>query len=370
MGRRQRSALFSPGLASGVPFGDWLRLLWANGFRVPPAYWSKALVTTLGSLGITPLRWLEKLVYGRRVAAQKVEPPLFILGHWRSGTTLLHRLLAADERFAYLSAVQAARPHDFLLTGGTLAKLAGNSARPAARGPDNMAWHPLVPVESELALCRTTFLSPILGQTFPRRAHHYDRYLTFQGAAPAEVRRWQKAFVLLARKLTYRYRRPLLFKAPPNTGRIKLLLEIFPDARFVHIHRDPYAVYQSTWRLRMLLPRLFSFQRFDAAGLHERILRQYREMYDAYFAERGLIPAGRLTEIAFADLEKDPLGQLRRVYEELSLPDFEIARPGLEKYVASLAGYQKNEHPALEKGVRADVAREWRRCFEEWNYPL
>ena len=93
-------------------------------------------------------------------------------------------------------------------------------------------------------------------------------------------------------------------------------------------------------------------------------------MYDAYFEERERIPAGRLCEVAFEHLEKDPLGQLRRVYEELHLPNYEVARPALEGYVASLAGYQKNEHPALPAEVRADVAREWRRCFDEWHYPI
>jgi hypothetical protein len=371
MGWRERLAVrLNPGLVRGVPLGDWLRLLWSNGFRVSPACWPRAFAATVGSLGNTPLRWLETLLWGRRIAAQEVPPPLFILGHWRSGTTYLHRLLAADSRFDYLTAIQAARPHDFLLTERILSKGAGLFARPAARGPDNLLWHPQVPVESEMALCRATFLSPTMSQVFPRRAAQYDRYLTFQGVPEREVRRWQAAFVRLARKLTCRHGRPLLFKAPPNTARVRLLLETFPGARFVHIHRDPYAVYQSTRRLRLLLLERFALQQFDTARLHERILRQYREMYEAYFAQRELVPAGRLVEVAFADLEKDPLGQVRRIYRELDLSDFEVARPALEKYVASQAGYRKNEHPSLAPEVRADVAREWRRCFEEWNYPL
>jgi hypothetical protein len=359
-----------PGMLSGISLGDWLRLLWENRFRVAPRYWPKAACTTLAALANSPLRWLETLVHGRCVAAQEVPPPLFILGHWRSGTTYLHRLLAADSRFACLSAVQAARPHDFLLTEWALLKLVGLFPRRATRGTDNVAWHPRVPVESEMALCRTTFLSPTMSQVFPHRAAHYDRYLTFRGVPAREVRRWQAAFLRLARKLTYRCRRPLLFKAPPNTARVRLLLETFPGARFVHVHRDPYSVYQSTLRLRQLLPRMFAFQKLDPARLHERILRQYREMYEAFFAERDLVPAGRLAEVAFADLAKDPLGRMRRVYRELDLPDFEVARPALEKYVASLAGYRRNEHPALAPEVRADVAREWRRCFEEWKYPV
>src|SRR5262249_24081314 len=144
----------------------------------------------------------------------------------------------------------------------------------------------------------------------------------------------------------------------------------FPGARFVHIHRNPYVVYSSTKRMLLLSSKVFSFQRPDPERLHERILGDYETMYEAFFAERGLIPPGRYCEVGFEDLEKAPVGQVRRVYEELGLPDFEGARPALEAYVASLAGYRKTEHPDLPAGVLADVARAWRRCFDEWKYPL
>jgi hypothetical protein len=233
-----------------------------------------------------------------------------------------------------------------------------------------VAWPAGVPAEAEVVLCRTTFLSPILSQVFPRRAAHYDRYLTFRGVPEAEVRRWQAALLHLVRKLTVNYRMPLVLKSPPNTARVQLLLGLFPEARFIHIRRNPYAVYQSTRRLRLTLARIFPFQPLDLTQVHGRILMQYRQMYDAYFEQRDLIPAGRVSEVGFEDLEKDPLGQLARVYGELGLPDFEAARPAVAEYVASLAGYQKNEYPALPPEVRADVAREWRRCFDEWHYPL
>jgi hypothetical protein len=116
--------------------------------------------------------------------------------------------------------------------------------------------------------------------------------------------------------------------------------------------------------------KVFAFQRPDSAELHGRILRDYEAMYDAFFEERGLIPAGRYCEVAFEEVEKDPVGQVRRIYEELRLPDFEETRPALEAYVGSLEGYQKTEHPELPPEVQTDVSRRWRRCFDEWNYPL
>jgi hypothetical protein len=162
----------------------------------------------------------------------------------------------------------------------------------------------------------------------------------------------------------------LIFKSPPNTCRIKLLLDIFPDARFVHIHRNPYTVYQSTMRMLQVGDEGFRFQRSDPARLHGRILRQYQVMYDAFFEERKLIPAGRLCEVGFEDLEADPLGTLERIYEELSLPDFGAVRQRLVHHVRSLSPYKKNEHPALLLQIRAEIATAWRRSFQEWDYPM
>jgi omega-hydroxy-beta-dihydromenaquinone-9 sulfotransferase len=100
------------------------------------------------------------------------------------------------------------------------------------------------------------------------------------------------------------------------------------------------------------------------------LIRRYSEMYDVFFAERPLIPAGRYHEVAFEDLERDPAGQLREIYAKLDLPDFSEVQTPLRQYLASLSGFQKNEHPGLPATLRSRIGSEWRRSFEEWGYPL
>jgi hypothetical protein len=111
-------------------------------------------------------------------------------------------------------------------------------------------------------------------------------------------------------------------------------------------------------------------QRVARERIPGRVLRQYRLMYDAYFADKPLIPPGRLHEVRFEDLERDPLGEIERTYAKLSLPDFAAVRPVLAAYVASLRGYRKNEYPPLPDAQRRAVAEAWRRNFEEWGYPF
>ena len=299
----------------------------------------------------------------------QVPPPLFILGHWRNGTTHLHYLLGLDPRFAYPSNFQVVFPHVFLSTETWNAPFTAFFT-PGRRLQDNVRMEIGLPQEDEFALMVLTLCSPYLTWMFPRRRGHYERYLTLRDVPREEVERWKAGLRHFLQKLTWKYGRPLLLKSPTHTCRIRLLLELFPDARFVHIRRDPYTVFLSTRRLHDTVERLVGFQRHPGRDLEGYILRRYRLMYDVFFEERGLVPPGRFHELKFEDLEKDTLGQLRTLYERLGLPDFEAVRPALEDYVRAQAGYRKNEYPALPGPLRRRVAEEWRRNFEEWGYPV
>jgi hypothetical protein len=128
-------------------------------------------------------------------------------------------------------------------------------------------------------------------------------------------------------------------------------------------------VFRSTRQLFVRITAMFSFQRTKPHPPPERLLRHYRAMYDAFFADRPLVPAGRFCEVRFADLEREPVKQLERIYTHLDLPDFAAVRPALQDYVATLRDYRKNEYPPLPDDLRRQVAHEWRQCFEAWEYP-
>lgn len=351
---------------SGVGFGDWMRLLADNRFRVDPPHWGRAAAITLGTLPSTVWRAIENRRFAPRIASTDVKAPLFILGHWRGGTTHLHNLLAEDPQFAYASMFDVLFPHSFLsleLGKGWAALLS------PTRHIDNVRLGWDVPYEDEFALCAATFRSPYLAWIFSRRYDHYQRYLTFRGVPNAEVAEWKAGLLHFARKLTLKYGRPLVLKSPPHTCRIKLLLEVFPDARFVHIHRDPYAVFQSTRRMVEVAGSLMKLQRLDAASLEARVLDRYVEMYDAFFEEKSLVPAGRFHELGFEALERDPAAELRRLYDTLGLGGFDAVAIRLQAYLDALRGYQKNVHEELPEALQAQVRQRWGRTFEEWGYP-
>jgi hypothetical protein len=353
----------------GVTFGHWRRLLRAYLSEIDSPYRLRAAATTFWSIVNSACCWYEDRMYTDKVAQAKIEPPVIILGHWRTGTTHLHNLLCLDDRFAYPNTYQVLYPNTFLSTEALCSRLLGFFL-PPTRPMDRVQVSFRAPNEDEYALCSMTLHSPYVGFVFPRHQATYDSLLTFRGVAEDIIAQWKAALTFFVKKLTWKYGRPLILKSPPNTCRIRLLLDLFPDARFVHIHRNPFNVFGSTCHWLWTTAPWYNLQRPRFDGLEKRVLRTYREMYEVFFRERSLIPAGHYHEIGFEDLEAKPVAQMRRLYESLGLPDFGHVEPALRRYLQSLGDYKKNALPKVSPALREEVAGEWRRCFEEWGYPM
>jgi hypothetical protein len=358
------------GAFSGVTLAVWLRVLHDNAFAVDWPYWPRVAAITLGAIPNTVLSGCERLVFGGRVARTHVPPPVFILGAWRSGTTHLHNLFAQDDRFAFPNLYQVAYPKTFLLTERGTAPLM-NMLVPAHRPQDNVKLGVVEPQEEEFAICSMTGRSPLLTMAFPRGMGFYERFIALRDLTPAELEQWKSAIVLFAKKLTYKYRRPLVLKTPGHAARINVLRELFPRAKFVHIHRNPYDVFRSARHTWLTAGPWWQFQRgADEDQVVEAVLRHYREMYDGFFAQRDSIPVGDFHEVAFDALERDAVAEMARAYAALGLPSFDVVEPRVRRYVESLAGYQKNAFGPLPEELRRRIATEWRRCFEEWGYAV
>ena len=355
---------------AGVTLGDWLRLLRENRFAVDPVYWHRAAFITAVSALNSHFRRKEERRFGEQIAVTEIQPPLFVLGHWRSGTTHLHNLLARDTRqFAFANTYQVVNPHTFLRTEEA------NTRRfawmvPKTRPMDGMELSFQSPQEDEFAPCLMSLRSLYLGVSFPRREDEYARYLDFHGVPTHEIDEWKSAFTGFLKKLTFKYGRPLVLKSPPHTARIRLLLELFPDARFVHIHRDPYQVFRSCRHYYDTATWFSYLQKPEMDLIDDRIIRRYTRLHDAFFAERDLIPAGRFHEIRFDELERAPMQTMREIYHKLDLNGFDTFEPELRKYLDSLADYRKNRFDELEPPMREKIASEWKRSFDTWNYPI
>lgn len=356
---------------AGITARNWRQLLAQNRYRIDPAYAHRAAFITLTSLLNSWHYGREERRFGAEVRKIAIrQPPVFILGHWRSGTTHLQYLLAQDdEQFAFANTYQVVNPHTFLSTEEVNKRRFARLV-PSKRPMDNMALSFDTPQEDEFAPCLMSLRSPYLGISFPRRENHYMRYLTFDHATPEEVAEWKAAFIYFLQKLTLKFGRRLLLKSPPHTARIRTLLELFPDACFIHVYRNPYRVFQSTRHYFDTATWYTYLQRPDPDRLDEGIFERYNLVHDAFFRDRKRVPSRQLCELSFETLEQDPVGQVRLIYEQLGLENFERFRPKLQNYVDSLAGYQKNEFRELPADLRRRIAREWGRSFDAWKYAV
>jgi hypothetical protein len=357
---------WSPRIWIGMRLGDWLTLVARNRFRISPRYWIKAALVTIVTATATALWALEALFWGRAVRRTAIEPrPLIILGHWRTGTTWLHELLALDDQFTSPSTYQTMAPNHFLISKPWASRLFF-WILPTRRPMDNMPVGWDRPQEDEFALANLGVPSPYLTVAFPNEGPVYEEYLTLD-VPEADRARWKETLLHFLKKVTYAERKRLIVKSPPHTARVKTLLEMFPDARFVYLVRDPFVLFSSTVNLWRKLYEAQGMQVPTFAGIEEHVFTTFARMHERFERDRGLIPAGRLYELRYEDLIQAPTARLAEMYEQLELGDFGRVREAVERFVADNADYQTNRYE-LSPERREEIARRWAGYISQHDY--
>jgi omega-hydroxy-beta-dihydromenaquinone-9 sulfotransferase len=357
------------GLIGFTRFSNILRLShYAIGIH--PRYLLRLLLVVSSSLINLPLGFCERVVYGRKIAQTQIAPPIFIIGHWRSGTTYLHNLMTQDSNLGYLSMYQSIVP-DCSLVGQDWLKQLLAKILPIKRPMDNMIWPMDGPQEEEVALCKTLATSFYTHFLFPSKSQHlFRKYVLMEGASSRAIAEFKEKYYQLLQIATIHARgKPLVLKNPVNTARVKLLLELFPDAKFIHIHRSPYDVFRSAKNLHKTLTPITTLQTLNANRAEETIFTLYEKMMHRYLKERSLIPAGNLVEVRFEDLEQNPLKEMQKIYEELNLPNYDQVKSAFEAYIATQKSYQKNQLQ-LSPEAQQKIEQRWQFTFADFGYPL
>ena len=358
-------------LIQGMTLSTLWRVLAENRFQVRGPGWPRlAMLVGLGAAN-SLLGSVENAANRLHIASSDfAEPPIFILGHWRSGTTLLHNLMVQDPRFAFVTQYQTTYPHHFVYSQPKGARLLGRIT-PPTRPQDQVALSMTTPQEDEFGLAAMSGLGFYTRLLFPNSPEDRRNGLDPEQWPADERERWERSLTLLVKKVATKNSRAerLVLKSPPHTARVPALLRLFPGAKFVHLVRDPYSVFLSTrhlWQSTLIHCHLHPPER---RRVDEVIFGTYCRMMELYTAYRALIPAGDLVELRFEDLERDPASALGAVYSGLGLGGLERARGPVAEYLDSVRGYAKNRYGlALED--RRRVAERWGRWFEAWGYAI
>jgi hypothetical protein len=351
----------------GISMRNWIRLVRSNG-GIDRKYYGKALFITLTSLATAPARFLFKLMYRAKIDNTAVQnQPVFIIGHWRTGTTYLHELLSQDPQFCYISLWNTLLPDSFLIFEQMKPLLA--RFLPTKRPMDEIKVEMDGPYEDEAALAVLLPWSFFHCLHFPRNAEeHYLKAVHFQGLTSEEVDLWKKTYLTFIKTVTFaNHGKRLLSKNPPNTARLSALLDLFPQARFIHIYRNPYKVYLSTKKMRHNVLKQLALQDTTEADLEGHVIHDYTRLMDRYFKDKEHVPKEQLVELRYEDLIKDPIGQVKAIYEKLQLPGFEQALPKMNNYLDRQATYKTNVY-TIDKKIIEYVHENWKSTIDRWGY--
>lgn len=325
---------------------------------------TKAVCRLLSAFAPLQDRRYSKILEDKLLA----DDPVFILGHWRSGTTFMHNVLSCDKSFGYNTTYQTVFPH-LMMWGQGFFKKNMSWLMPDRRPTDNMELAVDLPQEEEFALANMMPYTYYNFWFFPKHQLEYaDRYLLFNSITPDELAVFEKVFKKLIRiSLWNTGGERFLSKNPPHTGRVKELLGMFPNAKFVYLVRNPYTVFESTRSFYSNTIKPLQLQCISPQELEQNILKVYMMLHNKYEEDKKLIPKGNLVEVRFEDYEADTLRQTEAIYRSLSLECSDEARRDMQEYLNRRKGYHKNEYK-YDKRTIGLVNDNWSDAIEKWQY--
>lgn len=355
--------------AVGYSFSILINFLFKN--KIPLRYFPRLIVMVIINLINLPFRSYERWFINSRFKKTAIQQdPVFIVGHWRSGTTHLHNILTCDRQMGYLTTYQGVFPDTmFNLLGRFIFKNFTRILIPTTRKGDNVRLKTDNPQEEEFAVGDKVPLSYYYFWMFPHHTlKYYDRALRLKGVPKKTITRWQEGYKTLIKKSLHNTQRNIfLSKNPPSTARIPTILEMFPNAKFIHIHRNPIEVYLSTNHFfNIMMPHL-QLQVISPEEREEQIIEVYKRMMNHYLEDHKLIPDGNLVEISYKELEQNPLEILNKIYTTLDIKGYDEAKPEFSSYIQQMKSYEKNRH-TIQRETLDRVMKEWGFAMEKWEY--
>lgn len=266
--------------------------------------------------------------------------PVFIVGHWRTGSTLLHQLIDQDPEMSAPTLFQVALPGNFIVSYRfykPIFRMLMGTSRPM----DNVKIGMNEPQEDEYAIFRLTTRSPLEKLIFPAKKEYFvidSPFLPDIESLP----QWELALENFYRKIHFVTGKRIISKNPFNSLRIPLLARLFPEARFIHIVRHPFAVVPSTRHLWNIVQKQNVLNDKGYTPTLEEISTFFSHMSDTVSKDLAALPDHRVAEIRYEDLEHNAVASLKTLYRKTDLPFTSFFEHSLLRYLTSINGYQKN----------------------------
>jgi hypothetical protein len=284
-------------------------------------------------------------MFGRKIKRARIpSDPVFIVGHWRTGSTLLHQLFSCDPQFIVPTLLQCTYPDSFLSSKKFIAPVMKRFL-PDKRPMDNVVLGPDVPQEDEYALFRLTGFSPVERLIFPHSSRYFilgdDDFLPDK----LKLQQWKRALVHFATKLHMDSAgERIIFKNPFHSIRISVLREMFPNALFIHTYRDPRVVIPSTIHMWTVVGNDNTLRREWKPPLLEDVITGFDNIMASIHRELSGLPKEKYIEVCFEELERYPVKMIQKIYSHFRFDFSENIKTRLESFLKKTAGYKKNTY--------------------------
>ena len=353
----------------GIRFTTLFKIVFHFGISINPKFILRFLSLIPNSIMVEIFILIEKIKYGGKVKKTSIEKaPVFIIGHWRSGTTFLQQLIHLDNQFTAPTVVQVVTPEHFLISSKYWVPVL-NALMPKKRPMDEIEMKPLAPFEDEWALLRMGSETPLLKVFFPSSE---TKFLSGIGDFIPQGERlikWKKNFMIFSKKITYLTHKQIVFKNPFHTPRMPIIADMFPGARFIHIVRHPYKIVPSaiyTWNIVADQNALKSGWKSPSV---EDTAENVSEFWLSVNENKGRLKSNEFAEVKYEDLEINPVRELKRIYEKLDLrftPEFEA---GIIQFMEEKKNYKKNVFTLSDK-EKTVINRKLSNYFQAYNYEI
>lgn len=361
------------------------RTLYTEPFSLRRVEYTAGLVGVMSSLiGSTALgRALDEVLYPE-YRDTSIDAPLYVVACARSGTSLLHELLALDEaRFTHFKLYQTLLPsvtaYKAVKTLANVDADHGDHLRGLIETLDHKLFnkfqdvHPmgLADAEEDEQLFVYTLLTPTVYLFFPwvRALPHLVRV----DAMPKEVRdrlvEWYRGCIK-RHVFATGGRRTMLIKNVHLASRFQVTLEAFPDARFVHLVRHPYEAVASAASTFHMAWGPHSPELGKDSPEARDFAETYIELYRYLHEQCSKLPDNQVITIPYLDLVRDPAGTVKRIYDRFGYEMSDAYRDTLLSAVRERKKHRSKHKYTLEQfGLTKDqVYSELKECFEAYGF--
>lgn len=355
----------------GCRFDNWIRLRREN--VISPDKKKQARFITGVTLALAIPSFLEWAIFYHPIKKTKLKKdPVYIVGHWRTGTTFLQNLMTRDPQFAWFDPVKTVTFNNCILLKKPLAK-AQSVLLKEARPFDNLDYQLDLPMEEVFAQATisTQAISHML--VFPDGGNgtKFIETAFIDEQSPEKQADWFKAYDYILKKVTWLCKgKQLLLKSPENTCRIGELKRRYPGAKFINIYRNPYTVVMSTANMfKKEMALLCLSEPASDEFIEDTIIQLFQRIYHKAIADLEKIPEEDRIDIKYEDFVKNPKEYMEEIYGHLGIGGYEAALPYFNEYLDSQKNYKTNKFQ-LDDRLKKRINENLGFYFDYYGYEM